>query len=139
MNSPKILGLDVSTKTIGIALFDIPTQELLELTHISPVPKPKTENKIHELINKSFIVRQKLEQYKDLGITKVIIEEPLLNSNNIYVRRNKYGEVQSYCQYVGDLSKFNSRKIIDFEPNQIAHLPINKISDDGNNSFGETT
>ena len=84
MNSPKILGLDVSTKTIGIALFDIPTQELLELTHISPVPKPKTENKIHELINKSFIVRQKLEEYKDFGITKVIIEEPLLNSNNVY-------------------------------------------------------
>jgi RNase H-fold protein (predicted Holliday junction resolvase) len=83
-NSPKVLGLDVSTKTIGVALFDIATQQLLELTHISPVPKPKTENKIHELINKSFIVRQKLMEYQDLGITKVIIEEPLLNSNNVY-------------------------------------------------------
>jgi RNase H-fold protein (predicted Holliday junction resolvase) len=38
--SPKVLGLDVSTKTIGCALFDIQTRELLELTHISPVPKP---------------------------------------------------------------------------------------------------
>ena len=29
--SPKILGLDVSTKTIGWALFDIQNKELLEL------------------------------------------------------------------------------------------------------------
>ena len=44
-NSPKVLGLDVSTKTIGIALFDTPTQQLLELTHVSPLPKPKPEDK----------------------------------------------------------------------------------------------
>ena len=31
-NNPKVLGLDVSTKTIGWALFDMRTQELLELT-----------------------------------------------------------------------------------------------------------
>ncbi len=40
-NSPKVLGLDVSTRTIGWALFDIQNQELLELTHISPRPKSK--------------------------------------------------------------------------------------------------
>ena len=82
--SPKVLGLDVSTKTIGWALFDIRTKELLELTHISPVPKPKEESKIKELLLKSGIFRSKLIEYKDLGITKVIIEEPLLNSNNVY-------------------------------------------------------
>jgi RNase H-fold protein (predicted Holliday junction resolvase) len=82
--SPKVLGLDVSTKTIGWALFDIQTQQLLELTHISPVPKPKEENKIKELLLKSGIFRTKLLEYKNLGITKVVIEEPLLNSNNVY-------------------------------------------------------
>jgi len=82
--SPKVLGLDVSSKTIGWALFDIQTRELLELTHVSPVPKPKEENKIKELILKSEIFKTKLVQYKDLGITKVIIEEPLMNSNNVY-------------------------------------------------------
>jgi len=82
--NPKVLGLDVSTRTIGCALFDIQTKELLELTHISPVPKPKEDNKIKELLLKSEIFRAKLLEYKDLGITKVIIEEPLLNSNNIY-------------------------------------------------------
>ena len=45
-DSPKVLGLDVSTKTIGWALFDIESKNLLELTHISPIPKTKSENKI---------------------------------------------------------------------------------------------
>ena len=40
-SNPKVLGLDVSTRTIGWALFDITTKELLELTHVSPQPKPK--------------------------------------------------------------------------------------------------
>jgi RNase H-fold protein (predicted Holliday junction resolvase) len=82
--TPKILGLDVSTKTIGWALFDITSKELLELTHISPVVKPKEDNKIKELFLKTEIFRTKLEQYQGLGITKVVIEEPLLNSNNVY-------------------------------------------------------
>ena len=82
--SPKVLGLDISTKTIGWALFDIKTKELLELTHVSPVPKPKEENKIKELLLKSEMFQTKLNDYKNLGITKVVIEEPLLNSNNIY-------------------------------------------------------
>lgn len=82
--SPKVLGLDISTKTIGWAIFDIQTQQLLELTHISPKPKPTEENKIKELLVKSEMFQTKLEQYKNLGITKVIIEEPLLNSNNVY-------------------------------------------------------
>jgi hypothetical protein len=74
----------VSTRTIGVALFDIQSRELLELTHVSPVPKPKEESKIKELLLKSDIFRNKLIEYKDLGIVKVIIEEPLLNSNNVY-------------------------------------------------------
>jgi len=82
--SPKVLGLDVSTRTIGWAIFDIQSKQLLELTHISPLPKPKEENKIKELLVKSDIFESKLIQYKDLGITKVIIEEPLINSNNAY-------------------------------------------------------
>lgn len=83
-NSPKILGLDVSTKTIGWALFDLSSRDLLELTHISPRPKTTTDNKIEEMILKSELFKKKLEEYKGLGIIKVIIEEPLLNSNNAY-------------------------------------------------------
>jgi len=92
--SPKVLGLDVSTRTIGVALFDIQDKILLELTHISPVPKPKVENKIEELILKSNIFREKLRGYVGMGITNVVIEEPLLNSNNVYT--------------VGTLMRFNT-------------------------------
>jgi RNase H-fold protein (predicted Holliday junction resolvase) len=116
--SPKVLGLDVSTRTIGWALFDIQTKELLELTHVSPVPKPKEDNKIKELILKSEIFKTKLVQYKDLGITKVIIEEPLLNSNNVYtiqtlLRFNTLITKQIYdvLGIVPDyISTYNSRK-----------------------------
>ena len=83
-NSPKVLGLDISTKTIGWSLFDIQSQQLLELTHFSPIIKPKPEDKIKELILKCKGFEEKLENYVNLGITKVIIEEPLLNSNNIW-------------------------------------------------------
>lgn len=94
----KVLGLDISTSTIGWALFDIESKELLELTHISPRPKTKNENKIKELLLKSEIFRTKLEQYKNLGITEVIIEEPLLNSNNVYT-------VQTLLRYNTLISK----------------------------------
>ena len=30
LNTPKVLGLDVSTKTIGFALFDIQSQQLFK-------------------------------------------------------------------------------------------------------------
>ncbi len=93
-NSPKVLGLDISTKTIGWSLFDIRTQELLELTHFSPVIKPKVDDKINELLLKVNAFEEKLQNYRSLGITKVIIEEPLLNSNNIWT--------------VGTLLRYNS-------------------------------
>lgn len=93
-NSPKVLGLDISTRTIGCAIFDIQTKELLELTHFSPVIKPKPEDKIEELILKVIGFEEKLQGYRNLGITKVVIEEPLLNSNNIWT--------------VGTLLRYNS-------------------------------
>jgi len=116
--SPKVLGLDVSTKTIGWALFDIQSKELLELTHVSPTPKPKEDNKIKELLLKGEIFRSKLLDYKDMGITKVIIEEPLLNSNNVYtvqtlLRFNTLvtKEIYDVLGIVPDfISTYNSRK-----------------------------
>jgi hypothetical protein len=116
--SPKVLGLDVSTRTIGFALFDIQNKELLELTHISPTPKPKEVNKIKELLLKGEIFRTKILEYKDMGITKVIIEEPLLNSNNVYtvqtlLRFNTLvtKEIYDVLGIVPDfISTYNSRK-----------------------------
>ena len=117
-DSPKVLGLDVSTKTIGWALFDITSKNLLELTHISPVPKPKVDNKIEELLKKSSMFGQKLNQYVGLGINKVIIEEPLLNSNNIFTVGTLMRFNTLICREIYDIlgivpefiSKYNSRK-----------------------------
>tara|TARA_R110000824_G_scaffold57118_9_gene155672 strand:+ start:6017 stop:6613 length:597 start_codon:yes stop_codon:yes gene_type:complete len=81
--NPKVLGLDISTKTIGWALFNLQTQELLELTHFSPKIKPIPETKIEEMLLKAEQFKSKILDYSNVGITKVIIEEPLLNSNNI--------------------------------------------------------
>ena len=117
-DSPKVLGLDVSTRTIGVALFDVQTKELLELTHISPVPKPKVENKIEELLLKAIIFREKLLSYKELGIQYVVIEEPLLNSNNVYTVSTLMRFNTLICKEVYDvlgvvpefISTYNSRK-----------------------------
>jgi hypothetical protein len=117
-DSPKVLGLDISTKTIGWALFDIESKNLLELTHISPRPKPTTDSKIEELMLKSNEFRKKLQLYVGLGIQTVVIEEPLLNSNNVYT----VGTLMRYntliCKEVYEvlgvipefISTYNSRK-----------------------------
>jgi len=117
-DSPKVLGLDVSTKCIGFALFDIETKNLLELTHVSPKPKMESENKIEELILKSGIFRAKLENYVGLGIKTVVIEEPLLNSNNIYTVSTLMRYNTLICKEVYDvlgvvpefITTYNSRK-----------------------------
>jgi|TARA_R110000868_G_C10706284_1_gene749554 hypothetical protein len=117
-NSPKVLGLDVSTTTIGWALFDIQKQELLELTHISPRPKNAGDSKILELMLKSEIFKTKLMEYKNLGIANVIIEEPLLNSNNVYTVQTLLRFNTLICKEIYDvlgivpefISTYNSRK-----------------------------
>ena len=83
INSGRVLGLDVSTKTIGICLFDA-DGKLLELTHITPKIKPLPETKLEELFKKVDAFERLLTRYIELDIERVVIEEPLLNSNNVY-------------------------------------------------------
>jgi RNase H-fold protein (predicted Holliday junction resolvase) len=77
-----ILGLDVSTKTIGISLFN-QDGVLMELTHISPKIKPVPPTKTEELIKKAILFSEFLDNYTKLNIKYVVIEEPLLRSNNV--------------------------------------------------------
>lgn len=81
-----ILGLDVSTKTIGIALFEDlgESGNLKLLTHVTPNVKPKPESNIQMLFEKARIFDEEfLNKYSNVGISRVIIEEPLLRSNNV--------------------------------------------------------
>jgi hypothetical protein len=117
-NKPKILGLDISTKTIGWALFDISGSNLLELTHFSPKIKPQPEDKLEELMMKANAFQKHLDNYVDVGITKVIIEEPLLNSNNVYTVGTLLRYNTMICKMIYDtlkivpsfISTYNSRK-----------------------------
>ena len=81
-----VLSLDVSTATIGIALFEDKGiyGKLILLHHVTPVVKPKPKNKMQELFEKVKIFEEEfLNKYADIGIARVIIEEPLLRSNNV--------------------------------------------------------
>lgn len=91
-----VLGLDVSTKTIGISLFEDrgDSGKILILTHVTPKVKPKPQSKIEELVKKVEIFETDfLNQYTHFEISEVIIEEPLLRANNLNT--------------VGTLLKFN--------------------------------
>ena len=117
-NIPKILGLDISTKTTGFALFDLTGSNLLELTHFSPKIKPQPENKLEELMKKANAFKSLIENYKDMGIVRVIIEEPLLNSNNIYTVQTLLRYNTMICKIIYDelnivptfISTYNARK-----------------------------
>ena len=107
----RILGLDVSTKTIGIALFE-EDGKLLELTHITPVIKPKPETKLEELFKKVDAFERLLTRYIEFDIEKVVIEEPLLNSNNVYT-------VGTLLKFNGMISKMVS-EVLNVIPNFIS-------------------
>jgi SPP1 gp7 family putative phage head morphogenesis protein len=56
----------------------------------------------------------------------------VMNANNMYVVRNKKGKVLNYNQWTRNLKFYarDSPELIQFNPNQIAHLTINKIPND---------
>ena len=131
-NTPKVLGLDISTKTIGWALFDLMDQKLLELTHVSPKLKPLPENKLEQHLLKSESFTTKLKEYQNIGICRVIIEEPLINSNNVYtvstlMRYNAFiiKSIYNVLGVIPDLiSTYNARKFA--FPNLVAKNKQNR-------------
>ena len=85
-NDEKIyLGLDVSTACIGISIIIDDGSDygkIVELTHINPKVSSKIKG-IEQLFLKKKTFEDFLIKYKDFGIDEVIIEEPLLRSNNV--------------------------------------------------------
>ena len=79
------LGLDISTTTIGCALIiDDGSQygKLIELTHISPKVPNKVKGVESLFLKKEIFENEFIEKYKMLPIEHVVIESPLLRSNN---------------------------------------------------------
>ena len=57
-----------------------------------------------------------------------------VNANSIYIKRDKFGTIESYNQFVGkDIKRINDEDIKELEKDEIAHLTINKI---GNSVYG---
>ena len=84
-NHKILLGLDISTKCIGICLLEDDGSEygkIIELTHINPKVSSKVKG-MEQLFVKSNIFAEFLMKYKDFGIDDVVIEEPLLRANNV--------------------------------------------------------
>ena len=82
-----IMGLDVSTVCIGesiIADFGDGTPEILKITHISPKISSKITGLEALLLRKNIFENDFLKTLVNSGITDVVIEEPLLSSNNSY-------------------------------------------------------
>ena len=87
-NKRIILGLDVSTTTIGICLMvcndDSNNNEIVKLTHVKPKIAEHIKGIEGLFLKKRIFENEFLQEYKDYGIDEVIIEEPLLGSNNIH-------------------------------------------------------
>lgn len=82
----RVLSLDISTACIGISLIcdngnDIP--EILEITHVSPKVSGKIKGIEALILRKNIFENEYLLPRKNIGITDVVIEEPLLSSNNV--------------------------------------------------------
>ena len=91
------------------------------------------------IINTNFpvVVREWIKEgfAKGNGFMEIDLKEGklrVINANNMYVKRNQKGDILEYNQYLGDLKRFNSnsRKLVNFTPNRIAHLKINQIADE---------
>lgn len=77
-----IIALDVSTSTVGIAVFN-EDGDLIEVTHISPPNLKKEFDRWSEMYYKIDAISTFLLSFiQDKQISKIIIEEPLKNSAN---------------------------------------------------------
>lgn len=90
----RLLSLDLSTKTCGICLMEsvkiqaqknIHKCKIVELTHISPRPRnPKPKTKLEGMFRKVDMIKEFLSKYKESNVSNIVIEEPLISSNNIF-------------------------------------------------------
>ena len=80
-----IMGLDISTTCIGVCILENDGSEygkVLELTHVSPKVPRKIKGIEALFLKKQIFKDEFLTKWQKFGIDKVIIESPLLSSNN---------------------------------------------------------
>jgi hypothetical protein len=119
-----IMGLDISTACIGICLLRYdeshPYGEILELTHVNPKVSGKIKGVESLFIKKRIFSDEFLTKWKDKGIKRVIIESPLLRSNNV----NTVGVLLQFNGMVSD-AVYNELGIV---PEYISSYDARKYS-----------
>jgi hypothetical protein len=86
-NKEIFLSLDVSTSCIGYCIYqydhDTDEGKILKLSHIAPKISSKIKGIETHFLKKRIFENEFLTTLTDLNINSVIIEEPLLRSNNV--------------------------------------------------------
>lgn len=81
-----VLGLDISTACIGVSIIVDNGDEkpkILKITHVSPKISNKIKGMEALFLRKKLFAEQFIPTLKEYGITDVVVEEPLLSSNNV--------------------------------------------------------
>lgn len=79
-----ILGIDISTACLGVSLakYDGKDVEILKISHVKPKVSRNIKGTETLFLKAKQFKEQFIEQYKDIGLTDIVIEEPLPNSQN---------------------------------------------------------
>lgn len=79
-----ILGIDISTACLGVSLakYDGNEIEILKISHVKPKVSKKIKGTEALFLKAKQFKEEFIEQYKDIGLTDIVIEEPLPNSQN---------------------------------------------------------
>ena len=79
-----ILGIDISTTCLGVSLakYDGENIEVLKISHVKPKISKKIKGTEALFLKAKQFKEEFIEKYKNFGLTDIIIEEPLPNSQN---------------------------------------------------------
>jgi len=66
--------------------------------------------------------------FMELG-DEEILKAKILNATYMYIKRDEFGEVEAYNQYVGGFKQFDKTQVTRFEPTEVAHIAFNKVGD----------
>jgi hypothetical protein len=92
-----IIGLDISTTCIGVSEYTL-DGVLISLTHIKLETGKSVEESDRQLV-KADLFKEYLEKYKTRNIVKVIVEDPLQGSDNVFTV-NKLMRFNGICSYL---------------------------------------
>ena len=121
-----VLGLDISTETIGVSIvYDDGVNEpkIMEITHVSPKIPSKKKGIEALILRKEIFEKEFLMRIKEMGITECVIESPLTHSSG----KSSAQTVAQLLQFNGILSEAVYR-VLGIVPNYVSSHDARKLS-----------